>query len=150
MNSNKTKSRCRERNKREGGRGANTRAVRCGKCADLGDNYCKLNPSPVPCMAMRRCSDRSGSINISCISARLVKATANPSGIVVPAFPWRIVRKCKLDKTIQKKRHQLTLVGIDSMLFFVMQVKMRPFNANLTAVSNFGDVFEAATLPRRF
>lgn len=100
MNSNKTQSRCRERNNREGGRRANTRAVPCGKCADLGDNYCKLNPSPVPCMAMRICLDRFGAINISCIFARLVKATATLRGIVVLAFSWRIVRKRKLEKAI--------------------------------------------------
>ncbi|XDV52712.1 hypothetical protein PO909_021396 [Leuciscus waleckii] len=49
-------------------------------------------------MAMKRCSDRSGAINISSISARLVKNTANPSGTVVPAFPWRIVRKLSPDR----------------------------------------------------
>ncbi len=54
-NSSKTKS----RNNREGEKRENPKAVRCGKCADRGDSYCKLNPSPVPCMTTRSCWDRS-------------------------------------------------------------------------------------------
>lgn len=77
------KPRARNNREGEGEKRENPRAVHCGKCADLGDNYCKLNPSPVPCMAMRSCWDRSGAINISCISTRLVKATATLSGMVL-------------------------------------------------------------------
>lgn len=67
----------RARNNREGEKRENPRVVRCGKCADLGDNYCKLNPSPVPCMANEELLGSIGAINISCISP------ATLSGIVV-------------------------------------------------------------------
>lgn len=47
--------------------------MHCGKCAELGDNYCKLNPSPAACMAMRSSRYRLDAINISCIFRGLLK-----------------------------------------------------------------------------